>query len=76
MQLTKNLGFMLLALWLFLYAILTAPFLGIDFTYRLDLLAVLAIVAGVVLLLQRRDVGATPEADHSEPVALDLPRSR
>jgi hypothetical protein len=49
----KNLGMLLLAVWLILFGLLTASFLGIRFTYSSDLLAVLAIAAGVLLLMQR-----------------------
>ena len=41
------------AVWLILFGILTAPFLKVSFAYSGDLLAVLAIEAGVVLLLKR-----------------------
>jgi hypothetical protein len=53
MKLPKNLGMPLLAVWLILFGLLTAPFLKVSFTYCSDLLAVLAIVVGVLLLLQR-----------------------
>jgi len=53
MKLPKNLGMILLAVWLILFGILTAPFLGVGFAHSGDLLAVLAIAAGVLLLLQR-----------------------
>jgi hypothetical protein len=53
MKLPKNLGIMLLAVWLILFGILTAPFLGVRFAYSGDLLALLAVVAGVLLLLRR-----------------------
>jgi hypothetical protein len=53
MRLPKNLGMILLAVWLILFGVLTAPFLQISFTYSHHLLAVLAVVAGVLLLLQR-----------------------
>ena len=49
----KNLGALLLAVWLILFGLLTAPFLKFGFAYSGDLLAVLAIAAGVALLLQR-----------------------
>ena len=49
----KNLGMLLLAIWLILFGLLTAPFLHISFAYSSDLLAVLAIAAGVLLLMQR-----------------------
>jgi hypothetical protein len=49
----KNLGMILLAIWLILFGILTAPFLHLSFSHSGDVLAILAIVAGVVLLIQR-----------------------
>ena len=54
MKLPTNLGMILLAAWLILFGILTAPFLRFSFAYSGDLLAVLAIAAGVLLLMQRR----------------------
>ena len=53
MRLAKNLGMLLLAVWLILYGVLTAPFLKFGFAYSGDLLAVLAVAVGVLLLLQR-----------------------
>jgi hypothetical protein len=53
MKLPGNLGMLLLAVWLILYGLLTAPFLQIGFGYKAELLSVLAIAAGVVLLLRR-----------------------
>jgi hypothetical protein len=53
MKLPKNLGMLLLAVWLILFGLLTAPFLKISFAYSGDLLAVLAVAVGVLLLLQR-----------------------
>jgi hypothetical protein len=53
MKLPKNLGMLLLAVWLILFGLLTSPFLKISFAYSHDLLAVLAIVVGILLLLQR-----------------------
>jgi hypothetical protein len=53
MKLPKNLGIILLAVWLILFGILTAPFLKVSFDHSGDLLAILAIAAGVLLLLQR-----------------------
>lgn len=53
MKVPKNLGMLLLAVWLILFGLLTAPFLKFNFTYSGDLLAVLAIVVGVLLLLKR-----------------------
>ncbi len=53
MKLPRNLGMLLLAVWLILFGLLTAPFLKLSFAHSGDLLAALAIAAGVVLLLQR-----------------------
>jgi hypothetical protein len=53
MKLPKNLGMFLLAVWLILFGLLTAPLLKFSFAYSGDLLAVLAVVAGVLLFLQR-----------------------
>jgi hypothetical protein len=53
MNLPKNLGMLLLAVWMILFGLLTAPFLGLSFAHSGDILAVLAIVAGVALLVQR-----------------------
>jgi hypothetical protein len=53
MRMPKNLGIILVAVWLILYGILTAPFLKFSFAYSNDLLALLAIAAGVLLLLRR-----------------------
>jgi hypothetical protein len=53
MKLPKDLGSLLLAVWFILYGVLTAPFLKVSFAYSADLLAVLAIVIGVLLLLKR-----------------------
>jgi hypothetical protein len=53
MKTPKNLGMILLAVWLILWGVLTAPFLKFSFAYSGDLLAVLAIAVGVLLLVQR-----------------------
>ena len=53
MRLPKNLGMLLLAVWLILFGLLTAPFLKISFAYSGDVLAVLAVVVGVLLLMER-----------------------
>jgi hypothetical protein len=52
-KLPNNLGLILLAVWLILFGVLTAPFLKFSFTHSGDLLAMLAIVAGVLLLMKR-----------------------
>jgi len=53
MKLPKNLGMLLLGIWLILFGLLTAPFLSFSFSHSGDLLASLAIAAGVLLFLQR-----------------------
>ena len=53
MKLPKNLGIILLAVWLILFGLLTAPSLKVSFAHSGDLLALLAIAAGVCLFLQR-----------------------
>ena len=53
MKLPKNLGMIVLAVWLILFGLLTAPFLKVNFAYSGDVLALLAIAAGVLILLQR-----------------------
>lgn len=51
MKLPQNLGMILLAAWLIVFGVLTAPFLKVSFANSADLLAILAIAAGVVLLI-------------------------
>jgi hypothetical protein len=53
MKMPKNLGMLLLVVWLILFGVLTAPFLNFSFAHSGDILAVLGIAAGVLLLLQR-----------------------
>ena len=53
MKLPTNLGRPLLAIWLILFGLLTAPFLRFGFAYSGDFLAVFAVVVGVLLLLGR-----------------------
>jgi hypothetical protein len=53
MNLPKNLGMLLLAVWLILFGLLPAPLLKLSFAYSGDLLSVFAIVVGVLLLLRR-----------------------
>jgi len=53
MKMPKNLGTLLLSIWLILFGLLTAPFLNFSFSHSGDILAVLAVAAGVLLLLQR-----------------------
>jgi hypothetical protein len=48
-----NLGMMLLAIFLIAFGVLTAPILQVGFTQSGNLLAVLAIVSGVLLLVQK-----------------------
>jgi hypothetical protein len=49
----QTLGMTLLAIWLILYGVVTAPYLKFQFAHSGDLLAALAIAAGVLLLVKR-----------------------
>ena len=49
----KDLGTTVLAAWLIVFGLLTVSFLKISFAHSGDVLAVLAIAAGVLLLLKR-----------------------
>jgi len=53
MKLPNNLGMILLAVWLILVGLTTATFTGINFSHSNDLSGVLAIAAGILLLLKR-----------------------
>ena len=53
MKSPNNLGMTLLAVWLIVFGLLTVSFLKINFAHSGDVLAVLAIAAGVLLLLKR-----------------------
>jgi hypothetical protein len=53
MKAPKDLGMMVLAAWLVLFGVLTAPFLKVSFAHSGDVLAALAIVAGVLLFMRR-----------------------
>ena len=53
MKTPKNLGAILLAVWMILFGVLTTSFLGIHFNHSGDVLALLAIAVGVLLLIQR-----------------------
>lgn len=53
MKLPPNLSMILLGVWLILWGILTAPFLKFSFNYSADILAILAIAAGVAVLLRK-----------------------
>jgi hypothetical protein len=53
MKAPKDLGMILLAAWLILFGLLTAPSLRVSFAHSGDVLAVLAIAAGVLLLMKR-----------------------
>jgi len=53
MKLSANLGMILLAVWLILFGVLTAPMLGFHFNRSGDVLAILAIVTGIVLIVRR-----------------------
>jgi hypothetical protein len=52
-KLPKDLEMTVLAAWLILFGLLTAPFLKVSFAHSGDLLAILGIAAGVLLLMRR-----------------------
>jgi hypothetical protein len=52
-KMPKNPGMLLLAVWLTLFGVLTAPLLKFSFAPSGDVLAVLGIAAGMLHLLQR-----------------------
>jgi hypothetical protein len=53
MKAPKDLGMILLAAWLILFGLLNAPFIRVSFAHSGDVLAVLAIAAGVLILMKR-----------------------
>ena len=53
MKVPSNLGMLMLAVWLILFGILTAPFLAVRFNNSGDVLAILAIATGIVLVWRR-----------------------
>ena len=53
MKAPSNLGMILLATWLILYGVLSAPLLKVQFNHSGNILAVLAIVTGIVLVVRR-----------------------
>ncbi len=53
MTMPKNLGMILLAVWLILYGLLTNSFLKLNFAHGADLVAVFAIVTAVVILVYK-----------------------
>jgi hypothetical protein len=53
MKVPKELGMTVMAAWLILFGLLTAPFLQISFAHSGDVLAILAIAAGVILFMKR-----------------------
>jgi len=53
MAMPKNLGGLLLAIWLILFGLLYSPTLHLSFPMSGDILAVLAIVTGVLMLMNR-----------------------
>ena len=53
MVLPSNLGMTLLSVWLILFGVLSSPSLGVRFAGSGELLAILAIVTGVLLYMRR-----------------------
>jgi hypothetical protein len=54
MRMPTNIEKIVMAIWSILFGVLTAPFLKISFAYSGDVLAVLAIVLGVLLLMRAK----------------------
>ena len=53
MKMPPQLGMLLLGIWLIVYGLLTNSILHISFTHSGDVMAIFAIVVGVLLLLHR-----------------------
>lgn len=53
MKVPRDLGIILLAAWLILFGVLNAPLIGVSFAHSGDVLALLAVAAGVLLLMKR-----------------------
>ena len=53
MKSPKDLGMTMLAVWLIAFGLLTVSFLKISFAHSGDVLAVLAVVVGVLIFLER-----------------------
>jgi hypothetical protein len=53
MKTPTNLGLLLVGIWLILFALLHNSFLSITVAHSGDLLALLALVAGILLLMRR-----------------------
>jgi hypothetical protein len=53
MKMPRNLGTILLCIWLILFGLLTAPFITLNFQYSAHVLSILPIAAAVCLLFQR-----------------------
>ncbi len=53
MRMPRNLGMTLLAAFLILFGVFSNSFLKIEFSYARDILAILAVIAGVLLFMQR-----------------------
>jgi hypothetical protein len=53
MKIPENLGMTLLAVWLIAFGLLTNSFIKISFSHSGDVLAILAIVAGIPLFMAR-----------------------
>ena len=53
MKMSKGLGAILLAIWLILYGVLHNSFFQINFSHAGDVLAILAVAAGIILLMNR-----------------------
>jgi hypothetical protein len=53
MKVPSNIGTILLGIWLILFGVLSAPFLAVSFSHDRDILAIVAVAAGVAVLMKR-----------------------
>jgi hypothetical protein len=51
MKMPKNIGRIVMAVWFILFGVLTTSFLNVHFDHQADVLAVLAVIVGVLLFL-------------------------
>lgn len=50
---SRNVGMILLAVWMILYGVVTAPILNLRFAYEGDMLALFAVAVGILLLMNK-----------------------
>jgi hypothetical protein len=54
MKMPRNVEKIIMAIWFILFGILKAPFLSVSFAHSDDVLAALAVIVGIILLVQPR----------------------